>query len=190
VVEVGCGTGILAHHFVKHGYDYWGIDFDSERITAAQRLTPTAHFIVADARALERAGLPKFNRVFIHGVMHHLDDLECRHLLNNILSLGSDIILVVIEPSHPLNWWDNPLGALAANNDEGRFVRTIDRWRQLFSPYIELFGTRSLWPRWPVEFVVARLVPRIETRRIATDQAPLDEFRTGSFHTTPQELAH
>jgi SAM-dependent methyltransferase len=157
VVEIGCGTGILARHFVSHGYDYWGIDFDPERIDVAQRQTPAAHFQTCDALAIERAGLPNFKRVFIHGVLHHLNDAESQKIICHILSLRRDMTLVVIEPFRPPTWWNNPFGALIARLDEGRYVRTLEQWRDLFEPNLELLTTRNLWPRWPQDFLDARL---------------------------------
>jgi SAM-dependent methyltransferase len=160
VLEIGCGTGILAQHFVTHGYDYWGIDIDSKRIEVAQQQTPEAHFVVGDALRLAQAGLPSFRHVFIHGILHHLDDTQCRRVLDYVLALRSDLILAVIEPFCPQPWWNNPLGTLCAHMDEGKFVRTLQGWRDLFGRNVDVATTRSLWPLWPVPFIDVRLVPR------------------------------
>lgn len=174
VLEVGCGTGVLANHFVREGYDYWGIDLDSERIAAARQQAPKANFVTCDALALESAGLPRFQHVFIHGVLHHLGDSETRHLLQGILSNDSNLVLVVIEPFRPLRWWTNPLGELFGRMDEGRFVRTLEGWRTLFEPNAEVLTTRSRWPPWPVATVVARLVT--EPQKKETASALLDRL--------------
>src|SRR5436190_6646915 len=122
VVEVGCGTGILARHFVAQNYDYWGIDLDPERIATAQRETPKANFLVHDAVSIERAPLPPFRHVFIHGLLHHLDDSQCRKIINHLMSLEPRIVLAVIEPFSPKPWSSNPLGMLFARMDEGKYV--------------------------------------------------------------------
>ncbi|MGH7766132.1 MAG: class I SAM-dependent methyltransferase [Candidatus Binatia bacterium] len=163
VVEIGCGTGILAHHFVSHGYDYWGIDFDPERIDVARQQTPGAHFQTCDALAIEQAGLPNFKRAFIHGVLHHLNDAETQKIISHVLSLRRDMTLVIIEPFRRPRWWNNPFGALIARLDEGRYVRTLEEWRDLFEPKLELLTTRNLWPRWPQDFLDARLRASWET---------------------------
>ncbi len=157
VVEIGCGTGLLAPSFVAHGYDYWGIDRDPDRIAAAGRLTPGAHFLVCDALALDRAALPRFRRAFMHGVLHHLDDGQCRHLVEHILSVGPGIVLAVVEPFRERRWWASPLGALCSRMDEGQFIRTLEGWRDLFGANLDALSVRSLWPRWPLRFVDARL---------------------------------
>lgn len=159
IVEIGCGIGSLAHHFVNQGFDYWGIDIDPERIEMAKKRTPTGKFIACNALEIEKAGLPAFRRVFIHGVLHHLDDDACRSIINHMLSLRPDMIFSAIEPYRPNPGWMNPLGVLFARLDEGKYIRTLDQWRALFRPNAVLFEQVSLWPRWPVGFLVARLVP-------------------------------
>lgn len=157
VVDIGCGTGILADHFVLGGYDYWGIDSDPERLDEARQHTPKARFRLCNALNLKQAGLPRFRCAFIHGVLHHLNDSQTRELLGQILSLGDDMTLVVIEPFRPPVWWDNPFGALIARLDEGKFVRTLQEWQDIFEPNIEVMTTRNLWPPWPQDFLDARL---------------------------------
>lgn len=160
VVEIGCGTGMIASHFVAHGYDYWGLDLDSERVASAKRRVPGANFLVHDALAIEEAPLPPVRRVFIHGVLHHLEDSYCRKIIDHILSLGPEIALAVIEPYSPRPWWSNPMGALLARLDEGKHVRALEAWLDLLGPHLDVFTTRSIWPRWPVEFIDARLTPK------------------------------
>lgn len=157
VVEVGCGTGILAAHFIEHGYDYWGVDLDVERVATAQRCARGGHFLVGNAADLPALPLPRFQRAFIHGVIHHLDGVLATQLLEQILSLDPHMRLAIIEPYRPVHWRDNPLGALFANLDEGKFVLTFDAWRALFGPSLDVCYSRSLKPRWPVDFIVARL---------------------------------
>jgi 2-polyprenyl-3-methyl-5-hydroxy-6-metoxy-1,4-benzoquinol methylase len=160
VLEIGCGTGILAHHFVRRGFDYRGVDFDAQRIAVAQRENPAAHFLVADALRLDQAPLPPFRHVFFHGVLHHIADADCSALLKHILSLRPDMMLAVSEPFMPSPWWTNPLGALGAQLDEGEYVRTLPAWHALFGNYLETGTTRSLMPRYPVGFIDALLRPR------------------------------
>lgn len=157
VLEVGCGTGILAHHFVEHGFDYWGIDFDAQRIAVAAHENPAAHFLVVEASRLKSAELPPFRRAFVHGVLHHIADIGCLDLFHYILSLRRDMVFVASEPYKPSPWWTNPLGVLGANLDEGKYVRTLAQWHALFGAYLDVASTRSLLPRYPVPFIDARL---------------------------------
>ena len=45
VVELGCGTGLLAGPILEHGYSYVGIDLSKEMLAIAKRLNPSATFI-------------------------------------------------------------------------------------------------------------------------------------------------
>ncbi len=158
VVEIGCGTGILANHFARLGYDYWGIDLDPRRIAAARALSPEANFLVHNALDLGRAPIPSLNKVYIHGLLHHIGEAESRRIIDHIISSRPGIVLAVIEPFSPDPWRENVLGALFARMDEGKHVRTLEDWKRLFLPYLESYTTRSLWPRWPVPFIDACLI--------------------------------
>ena len=50
VVEIGCGTGNLANHFIKTGFNYTGLDLSQEMINLAKEKSPNSEFIKADMR--------------------------------------------------------------------------------------------------------------------------------------------
>ena len=56
IVEVGCGSGVLAERFLAAGYDVLGIDRSPSMIRIARATAPGARFRVA---SLERARLPR-----------------------------------------------------------------------------------------------------------------------------------
>jgi SAM-dependent methyltransferase len=64
IVEVGCGSGVLAAALVAAGYDVVGIDRSRSMIRIARRTAPGAHFRVA---RLEHATLPSTNVVVAIG---------------------------------------------------------------------------------------------------------------------------
>ena len=45
VVELGCGTGLLAGPILEYGYSYIGIDLSKEMLAIARRLNPKATFV-------------------------------------------------------------------------------------------------------------------------------------------------
>ncbi len=155
IVEIGCGVGILAGHFVKRGYRYFGIDKDAERIAAARAHTPHAQFEVGDAGSLSALKLPDTLTFYIHGVLHHLDDETCRKIVRDVLAIDAKVRLALTEPIRPSPWIRNPLGLLFAWLDEGEFVRSENHWRDLLDVKISDCSTRSLWPRWPVTMMDA-----------------------------------
>src|SRR5262245_19855910 len=64
VVEVGCGSGVLAARLIDRGYDVVGIDRSPAMIRIARRVAPGGRFRVA---RLERARLPRAHAVVAIG---------------------------------------------------------------------------------------------------------------------------
>lgn len=52
ILDVSCGSGRHARHFLAAGYDVTGIDRDAVAIAAAQSAAPAARFLVLDQRKL------------------------------------------------------------------------------------------------------------------------------------------
>jgi predicted TPR repeat methyltransferase len=50
LVEIGCGTGQLAHRFLKNKFEYFGIDLSSEMLAICRKNNPEANFLQADMR--------------------------------------------------------------------------------------------------------------------------------------------
>ncbi len=46
IVELGCGSGIIAKKIIELGYIYYGIDYSSEMINLAKKKVPNANFKV------------------------------------------------------------------------------------------------------------------------------------------------
>ncbi len=145
----------------------------TERIAIAHAGSPEGHFLAVDALALRSVDLPPFRHIFIHGLLHHLDDAQTHQVTFDVLSLAPNVILVVMEPFCPDRWFDNPRGFLLARDDEGSHVRTFQERQRIFGPMVNLLTTRRTWPRWPVGFVVARM---ISTKGIANASADRAEF--------------
>lgn len=52
VLEIGCGSGMLARRFLQNGYDYLGLDLYDEMLAIARKETCADHFIQGDMRNL------------------------------------------------------------------------------------------------------------------------------------------
>jgi len=50
ILEVGCGSGMLARRFIKNGYDYLGLDLFNEMLEIAREEVGTGTFIQCDMR--------------------------------------------------------------------------------------------------------------------------------------------
>lgn len=58
VLEVGCGTGMLARRFLKNGYDYLGLDLYNEMLDIARAEIKSDSFVQCDMRKMS------FDRIF------------------------------------------------------------------------------------------------------------------------------
>ena len=50
ILEMGCGSGMLARRFLDNGYDYLGLDLFDEMLTIARREVKSDRFIQCDMR--------------------------------------------------------------------------------------------------------------------------------------------
>lgn len=53
LVEIGSGTGNLAHYFLENNFDYIGLDYSKDMIAIAQNKVTKAQFIEGDMRAID-----------------------------------------------------------------------------------------------------------------------------------------
>tara|TARA_B100001057_G_scaffold20858_1_gene19295 strand:+ start:3605 stop:4375 length:771 start_codon:yes stop_codon:yes gene_type:complete len=89
VFEIGCGTGIDAHEFAKHGARYTGIDISKESIELAQTRFKKFglhgnYFELHDAsKDLTKFG--KQDLIYSYGVIHHWPDMD--QILRNVKSI-------------------------------------------------------------------------------------------------------
>jgi SAM-dependent methyltransferase len=157
VVEIGCGTGSVARQILARGFDYVGVDPDRERVEAAARKNVGGRFLLGEAGVLDTVDLPANRRVFIHGVLHHLDDEYATWLVGYLLAWSDTGRVVVSEPIRPDRWWQNPAGELAMLLDEGKHIRREREWLDLFGELVDHARVRKLWPRWPVSMLDLRL---------------------------------
>lgn len=81
IVDLGCGTGLLARELVDDGYDVFGIDISEAMIEIARKRTPEAEFRVGSLFEVE---IPRCEAVTaISEVLNYLFDPE-----NEDLGLG------------------------------------------------------------------------------------------------------
>jgi len=59
LIEIGCGTGRLANHFVKKRFIYTGLDMSIDMLSIAKKNNPGLQFIHGDMRNFELADKPE-----------------------------------------------------------------------------------------------------------------------------------
>lgn len=152
VIELGCGTGLLARFFDPEVYV--GIDSDATRIAAAREAFPSHSFIVGDASKMTGTMLAEFDLAMCHGLIHHVDDAGVERIKQTCRDAakvrGKAFGFLAIEAVLPDPAWKNPVGFLLAKCDRGRHVRTISRLREIFGGAVTAIEEIPAPLRWPV----------------------------------------
>lgn len=126
VLDLGCGTGILAPMFSPKGYV--GVDIHSTSVNYARRRHPQYSFQVGDAT---NVGLRrKFSMILVVGVVHHLGESDARKFFRAIKDhLAKDGKALIIENIPTLFWWNIP-GKLVRMADRGEFIRPLEGYKK------------------------------------------------------------
>lgn len=138
ILDIGCGTGAMAGLFRPEGYV--GVDTNPDYISRARSKNSRYRFEVVDGRALPFAD-GSFDAVVILAVIHHLDDIDARSLLQEsrrVLAPGG--VLLVSEPVPARSRW-NWIGHLVGRLDEGDFIRPEGRYPEMVR---EVFDQRAV----------------------------------------------
>ncbi|MEM9833478.1 MAG: methyltransferase domain-containing protein [Bacteroidota bacterium] len=72
ILDIGCGTGELAHQIAQTGARVTGVDQSEEMIKRAKQQYPGIPFYMQDATQL--SGLPQFNAIFSNAALHWIKD--------------------------------------------------------------------------------------------------------------------
>lgn len=134
VLELGCGTGILAPFFSKSAY--LGIDIDKDSIEYAKRKRPRYNFRVVDGTSM-RLGT-KFDAILVAGVIHHLNNSNAEKFIETIdIHLKKDGKVLIIEAIPPLFKW-NIFGIINRKMDRGAFIRKLDYYETLVGKRLKI----------------------------------------------------
>lgn len=86
ILDLGIGTGALAHRFELLGCEVWGIDFSADMLAKANARCPTAHTLQGDLLATWPSGLPhQFDRIVSGYVFYEFTLADKRLLIQRAL---------------------------------------------------------------------------------------------------------
>ncbi len=128
VLDVGCGPGTNAAHFLH--CEYLGLDINPQYVAdATRRFGP--RFRTADVTALDAAALGGgYDCILMNSLLHHLPDAETARLLAHVETLltgdGRVHILDLVLPERL------SAARLLARLDRGDYPRPLAAWRRLF----------------------------------------------------------
>jgi SAM-dependent methyltransferase len=133
VLDVGCGPGTNARHFLDH--DYLGVDLNAGYIRDAERRYGP-RFRVADVTTMQLEPGEGWDFILVNSLLHHLPDDAVERLLDHLATLltadGAVHILDLVLPQRP------SLARLLARLDRGDHPRPLERWREIFSRHFAL----------------------------------------------------
>lgn len=161
ILDIGCGYGDYAK--ALSNATYIGIDFNEAYIRRAQKkYSRFGQFYccdVSDFQDYVKDVVP--STVILIGVLHHLEDVTVRRLLNDVsgvLESGGKLVSV-----DPVFYKGQPFfDHLLAQKDRGRFVRSVADLTSLFPIQFELkhVDLKRDWLRIPYTHVVCVAIRR------------------------------
>ena len=80
VLDVGCGSGTMASHFIEQGMNVFGIDISDELLAIARREVPKGEFVELDLRdvgSLDRS----FDGIFAQASLLHIPKKEVSNIV-------------------------------------------------------------------------------------------------------------
>jgi SAM-dependent methyltransferase len=132
VLDVGCGPGTNAARFA--GADYVGVDVN-ERYLAIARTRHRGRFIQADLMTADLSALGVFDTILVNSFLHHLPDASVERVLaqlgRRLDEDGKVHMLELVLPDRKSPAW------VMAKLDRGKYPRSLERWRELFTAYFD-----------------------------------------------------
>jgi SAM-dependent methyltransferase len=134
IVDVGCGTGWVLN-FLPPEVRYVGVDRNPAYIEQARSAFSgrSAEFRCDDVAASANTFDLRADAVLAIGLLHHLNDDECRPLIDAVSRmLKPGGFLLTLDPLFCTD--QSTLARAIIRRDRGRSVRTEDAYRALLTP--------------------------------------------------------
>lgn len=134
ILDIGCGTGILAPLFSNT--NYIGIDIDEKLIDFANKRYPNKFKLMNG----DKINFPNslFDVILIIGVIHHLDNKTSIKVFSQMKKVlkkyGMILIIEAIPPIDSYNYFGHFLRAL----DKGHNIRYLEEYEYMFRKYFKV----------------------------------------------------
>jgi SAM-dependent methyltransferase len=114
VLELGCGTGMIAGAFIRSGCQYTGVDISEKAIEIAKERYPAGKFEVANIAKLPLIGY--FDIIIERTVFIHLtEDVYWRSVIGEVKRLLAKDGIFIVMDNLPIDSSDAPRGATHVN---------------------------------------------------------------------------
>ncbi len=133
ILELACGTGLLAKHLINGGYEYLGLDLHEEMLALARDNNPMGKFLQGDMRYLNLQ--EKFDAVLIAGKsMSHLltnaDILACFGSIHKVLQPNGILVFDAYDANGEIGDWIDE-GEQEVVTDDGTRYRITGKYTKL-----------------------------------------------------------
>jgi len=133
ILDIGCGPAYYVADLPA--VDYLGFDTDERYIEHARaRFGHRAKFFCEPFLDEQAARHGKFDGILLMGLLHHIDDAACDHLLgllSGVLAPGGRIVSLDTTVHPKQSYFEH----LLAVKDRGEFVRTPEAFEALAKPW-------------------------------------------------------
>ena len=125
VLDIGCGTGVVARHLISKGVlpqNIIGIDMSRKQLEQARLVTPGVTFIESSADTFDFPS-GSVDLVTTNTVLHHLDNEQLERMLDRVyevLSPHGIYFFVDVDPDH---------------SPEGRDPKNTNKWTTVRTPW-------------------------------------------------------
>ncbi len=123
LLDVGCGTGVLASRLADAGYEVSGTDPSAGMLSHLQERDPRVHAVVGSATALPFSD-GEFDLAFCVAVMHHIADPEdVRRSLGEMVRVTRPGGLILVWDHNPRNpYWKNLMARVPQDDGSERLI--------------------------------------------------------------------
>ena len=130
ILEVGCGSGMLARRFLKNGYNYFGVDLFNEMLNIARNEINIDAFIQSDMRNLSFDR--KFDSILITGrslayVTENKGVIDTFNGIHNLLEEKGVFVFGVFEANGIFDNFDDFEQDIQHNNKRIRRISTLKK---------------------------------------------------------------
>ena len=147
ILDIGCGPADLLK-YLPESTVYWGFDISEDYIREARlRYGKRGNFICKILELSDLKTLPKFDKVILTGVFHHVDDEMARKIIEIAYSALKDGgKMVSVDPCYTEK--QNKLARFLISKDRGQNVRIESAYRMLADGIFNKSQTQVVHRAW------------------------------------------
>lgn len=147
ILDIGCGPADLLE-YLPDGVSYYGFDISSEYIQQAQtKYGAKGQFACRLLEESDLAYLPKFDRVVLVGVFHHMDDVQAKKIARLAhLALKEGGQLVSVDPCYTPD--QSPIARFLISKDRGQNVRVESAYKSMVNRTFNVVQTNIVHRAW------------------------------------------